>query len=112
MLFYLTLFLIFFYFKLARVHKKEERLTNFVLAQHTIVTISTLLLYRYGFAEHTWWAVLIFSFLFFIVAALMVTAIQIGIFVKGKPLFGISLLFKLMPFLSGLIALLLIVILI
>ena len=109
MLFYLTLFLVFFYFKLARVHKKEERLTNFVVAQHAVVAISTLLLYRYGFAEHAWWGVLIFSFLFFIVAALMVTAVQVGIFVEGKPLFGVSHLFKLMPFLSGLIALLFVV---
>jgi len=105
MLFYFTLFLTFFYFKVARVHKKEERLSSGVVIQHIIVAVSALLLYRYGFANFSLLAILLFSFLFFIVAALMVTAVQVGIFVKGKPLFGVGLLFKLMPFLSGLIIL-------
>jgi len=103
MLFYITLFLIFFYFKLARVHKKEERLTNIIVVQHSIVAVTTLLLYRYGFEHNSLLAVLIFSFLFFIVAALMVTAVQVGIFVEGKPLFGIGLLFKLMPIIIAII---------
>jgi len=103
MLCYLTLFLIFLYFKLARVHKKEELLTGFMVLQHTVVALSGLLLYRYGFAHCSLLAVTVFSFLFFIIAALMVTAVQVGIFVEGKPLFGVSLLFKLMPFLAALI---------
>jgi len=107
MLFYFTLFLVFLYFKIARVHKKEERLTNGVYFQHALVALTTLVLYRYGFEHFTLWLVLLFSFLFFIVVALMVAAVQIGIFVEGKPLFGVGLLFKLMPFLTGLILILL-----
>ena len=106
MLFYLTLFLIFFYFKLGRVHKKEEQLTSLVVLQHAVVAVSTLLLYRYGFEHYSLWAILLFSFIFFIVVALMVASVQIGIFIEGKPLFGISLLFKIMPFLSALIVVL------
>jgi hypothetical protein len=103
MLFYLTLFLIFLYFKIARVHKKEERLTNLVVAQYMVVAVSSLLLYNYGFSHYSLWIVLLVSFIFFIVAALMVTAVQVGIFVEGKPLFGVGLLFKLMPFLAAII---------
>jgi len=106
MLFFLTLFLIFLYFKLARVHKKEERLSSLVVVQHVLMALSTLLLYQYGFEHFSLWVIISVSFLFFIVAALMVTAVQIGIFIEGKPLFGISLLFKLMPFLTGLTVLL------
>jgi len=111
MLFYFTLFLIFLYFKLARVHKKEERLNSLIIAQHLVIAVSTLLLYRYGFAHLSLWAILLFSFLFFIVAALMVTSVQVGIFVEGKPLFGVGLLFKLMPFLAGFIVVFLLIIL-
>ena len=103
MFFYLSLFLIFLYFKLARVHKKEERLTTLVIVQHILVAISTLLLYQYGFAHYALWVIALFTFLFFIIAALMVTAVQVGIFVEGKPLIGIRLLFKLLPLLTGLI---------
>ena len=103
MLFYLILFLILFYFKLARVHKKEEQLTGFFLLQHAVIAISTLFLYRYGFLHFSLWSIAFFTFLFFILSALIVTAVQIGVFVEGKPLFGMDLLFKLMPFLTGVI---------
>jgi len=111
MLFYLTLFLIFLYFKIARVHNKEERLNNLVVVQYIVVSVSALLLYNYGFSHQSLWVVLLFSFLFFIVAALMVTVVQLGIFIDGKPLFGVGLLFKLMPFLTGLIVGLLLILL-
>jgi len=110
MFFYLTLFLTFFYFKLARVHKKEERLTNLIVTQHIVVAISTFFLYSYGFEHLALWAILVFSFLFFIIAALMITAVQVGIFVEGKPLFGVGDLFKLMPILTGLIVTLVLII--
>ncbi len=100
MLFYFTLFLLFLYFKLARVHKKEERVHQGIVALHGFVALMALLLYGYGFTHFSLWAVLLVSFLFFIVAALMITAVQVGIFVEGKPLFGMGLLFKLMPFLG------------
>jgi hypothetical protein len=101
----------FLYFKIARVHKKEERLNSLVVTQYIVVAISALLLYNYGLSHYSLWVILPVSFLFFIVAALMVTAVQVGIFVEGKPLFGVGFLFKLMPFLSALIVILLLVLL-
>ena len=105
MLFYFTLFLVFLYFKIARVHKKEERLSNVVVLQHSVVALSTFFIYSYGFNHSNLFSIAGFSFLFFIIAALMVATVQLGIFIDGKPIFGISLLFKLMPLLTFVIAL-------
>ena len=100
MLFYLSLFLIFLYFKIARVHKKEEKFTTTVLIQHILVGLSASLSYIYGFTHFTPWGVLGFSFLFFIISALIITTIQLGIFIDGKPLLGINKVYKIMPLLT------------
>ena len=104
MLFYFTLFLIFLYFKLARVHKKEERTNNKTYLQYFIVALCAVILYGYGINKFSYLSIVIFSFIFFIVAALMVTAVQVGIFIDGKPLVGMSTLYKSMPYLVGIIA--------
>ena len=106
MLFYITLFLIFLYFKIARVHKKEEKTTLFIVTQYVAVGLSTFFLYNHGFQNFSILAILSFSFIFFITVALMVTTVQLGIFIDGKPLFGINRLFKLMPTLTASIAIL------
>jgi hypothetical protein len=98
--------MIFFYFKLARVHKQGEKLTRVMYAQHILVAISAMALYMQGLEQFSWYMVVGISFIFFIVAALMVAAVQLGIFVDGKPLIGISNLYKVMPFLAGVIAIL------
>jgi len=102
-MFYLTLFLLFIYFKLARVHQKEERVDWLVIILHLFVGFSAVVLYRYGIEHHAFWSLLLVSFLFFIAAALAITAVQVGIFVEGKPLLGMGLLFKWMPPLGGII---------
>jgi hypothetical protein len=104
MLFYITLFLIFLYFKIARVHKKEERLTVSTILLHLVVLLSTVSIYIFGFQYHDLVAVLLFSFLFFIIVALMIVTIQLGIFIDGKPLLGINMVYKFMPILAGIIA--------
>jgi len=104
MLFYFTLFLVFLYFKIARVHKKEERVDNKTYISYFIVVISTIALYNWGINHYNFFVIVIFSFIFFILAALMVTAVQLGIFIDGKPLIGISKLYKSMPYLTGIIA--------
>jgi len=104
MLFYFTLFLIFFYFKVARVHKKEERVDNKTYLSYFIVAISAIALYNWGINHYNFLVIVIFSFIFFIIAALMVTAVQLGIFIDGKPLIGISKLYKSMPYLTAIIA--------
>jgi len=106
MLFYITLFLIFLYFKIARVHKKEERVTLPIVLLHLLVFLSTISLYTYGFQECNTVTLLVVSFLFFVVAALIITTIQLGIFIDGKPLLGINKVFKFMPILTGIIVLL------
>ena len=106
MLFYLSTFLFFVYLKIARVHKKEEKLNTLTIIQHTLVTISTTSIYFYGFTHLSWYIILLTSFVFYIMAALMVTVVQLGIFIDGKPQFGISMLYKYLPVLtSGIIAL-------
>jgi len=106
MLFYLSTFLLFIYFKIARVHSKEEKRTTIVTIEHILVGISALLIYLYGFSFYPWYLVLIFSFIFFILSALGVTAIQLGIFIDGKPQFGISKVYKFIPLLTVSIVLL------
>lgn len=99
-MFYFTLFLLFVYFKIARVHKKEEKFSTLHYAQHIAVASGGIALYMYGFSHFSPVMVVGSSIVFFIVAALMVTTVQLGIFVDGKPLLGISKLYKLMPFLA------------
>ena len=106
MLYYFTLFLLFVYFKLARVHKKEEKFTTIIYAQHMMVAIAAIALFMNGFSHMGWFVLVGVSFLFFIVAALLVTAVQLGIFVDGKPVLGISKLYKMMPVLALVIAIL------
>jgi glucan phosphoethanolaminetransferase (alkaline phosphatase superfamily) len=104
MLFYFTLFLAFLYFKIARVNKKEERQTSRMLTQNFVVAISTTALLVYGISHIEWYLLILSSFIFFISAALMITAIQLGIFVDGKPTIKLSKVYFHLPFLTTLIA--------
>jgi len=81
-----------------------------IIILHLLVFLSTISLYIYGFNYCSIISILIFSFLFFIVAALMVTTIQLGIFIDGKPLLGINRVFTFMPILTGVISLFVIII--
>jgi hypothetical protein len=100
MFYFILLYVLFFYFKLARVHKKEEVLIPTVFISHVGVAISAMLLYQYGLMHYSALLVLGMSFLFFIVAALNVTAVQLGIFKDGIPLLGINRLYFFMPFIA------------
>ena len=103
MIFYIALFLAFLYFKIARVHKKEERLNSFMVLQHIIVGSSILALFIYGARYFEWYMFVPFLFVFATIASLMVTVIQLGIFVDGKPLLGLSQVYRKLPFLSALL---------
>lgn len=103
MLFYFTLFVAFFYFKLARVHNKEERVDNKVYIMHIIVALSVIALYGYGINHYSFLSIVVVSLIFFIVAALMITAVQVGIFVEGKPFIGMGALYKAMPYIAVLV---------
>jgi len=109
MLFYLTLFLVFLYFKIARVHYKSEKLSVGVVVQHFFVAISAVMLVLYGVSHVAWYLFAGSAMLFFIAAGLMIAAIQVGIFIEGKPFIKLSMVFKAMPFLTVAIVILSIV---
>ena len=104
MLFYLALFFAFLYFKIARVYKKEETPNLNMLVQNVVVSVAVAALFIYGFLHETWYVVLLVSFLFFIMASLLVSAVQLGIFIDGKPLLKVSHLYKSSAFLGMFIA--------
>lgn len=104
MLFYLALFFAFIYFKIARVYKKEEKSNLNMLVQNVIVLAAVIALFVYGFMHETWYVVLIVAYLFFIMASLLVSAVQLGVFIDGKPFIKISHLYKSLAFLGMFIA--------
>ncbi len=105
MLFYLAMFFSFLYFKIARVYKKEEKLNSSIIIQHAIVSISSISLLSYAALNIQWYAFLPLVFVFAIISSLMITTIQLGIFVDGKPIFGLKKLYALLPVLTFFIAL-------
>jgi hypothetical protein len=100
MIFYFTLFLSFLYFKIARVHNKEEKSNILVLLQHIIVAPTIIALLIYGFMHLEWYFVLLSMFIFLIMASLIITTIQLGIFIDGKPLLGITKVYSFLPLFS------------
>ena len=105
-MFYIALFFAFLYFKIARVHKKEERQSSSDVVQHLFVGAAIVSLLAYGFMyENLYWfipSLLVFA----IMASLIVTAVQLGIFVDGKPLFGLTRMYRYLPVLRVVTALL------
>jgi len=106
MIYTITLLLIFIYFKIARVHKKEEKLNKLMFAQHIVFLISVLFTLAYSVINIEWYIIIPVVILFSILASFFVTAIQLGIFVDGKPKFGLQKLYKIMPVLTLIILLL------
>jgi len=94
MVFYVTLFLAFLYFKIARVYKKEEKSNANFWVLNSIVALAIAALIVYGFLNETWYIFLIVSYIFFIAASLIVSAVQLGVFIDGKPFVKISHLFQ------------------
>ncbi|WP_345993466.1 hypothetical protein [Sulfurimonas sp. HSL-1716] len=100
MIFFTVLFLVFLYFKIARVHKKEELMNTAMLVQHLLVGLSAVSLLYYGILFVKWYFFMLLVVLFVIVASLAVTTVQLGIFVDGKPMFGLSKTYKYLPILT------------
>jgi len=104
MLFYFSLFLAFLYFKIARVYKKEEKSNMNFFIQNIIVGAAIVALLAYGFTHKTWYIVAIVGYLFFIAASLLVSTVQLGVFIDGKPFIKISHLYKMMALFGMIIA--------
>ena len=100
MLFYLALFLAFLYFKIARVHKKEEILTRSIKILHILTGAAITAILVYGTLYIEWYFFVPFIFIFATMASLMVTTVQLGIFVDGKPLLGIGRVYTFFPLFS------------
>jgi hypothetical protein len=100
LLFYIGLLLSFLYFKIARVYKKEEQPSGHMLIQNSVVFIAVVALFVYGFLFKSWYIVLIVAYLFFILASLAVSAVQLGIFIDGKPFIKLSHLYKSLAFIG------------
>lgn len=100
MLFYFSLFVSSLYFKIARVHAKEEKRTTKMNLLHILSGIGISTLIVYGVIYTPWYYLLLFIFLNTIFASLMVTAVQLGIFIDGKPILGLSRVYKFLPLLS------------
>jgi uncharacterized membrane protein YcaP (DUF421 family) len=104
MLFYLALFFSFIYFKIARVYKKEEKSNLNILVQNVIVLAAVIALFVYGFMHYAWYVIILVSALFFILSSLLVSAVQLGVFIDGKPFVKLSHLYKTLAFLGMFIA--------
>jgi len=105
-LFYVTLFLVFFYLKVYRVRASVESATAFRQLETFVTLGAGLALLVFGFLTLSWYLVLVPALLFFLISALMIVAIQLGIFVDGKPIIGMDFIFKLMLPLSVIIVIL------
>jgi len=102
---FVSIFLTFLYFKIARVHKKEEKMDKVILLQHIIVAISAIVMFIILFKNGHIISALIESFISFIAASMMITAVQVGVFVDGKPFIGLSKIYKYLFILTALIVL-------
>ncbi len=100
MLYYLTLFIGVLYFTIFRVRRKQEKRTAAATAEAFFANGALLSIVVYGFMTQAWYLVVIAAVSINIMASLMIAAIQLGIFVDGKPLMGLSKLYKVMPILA------------
>jgi hypothetical protein len=103
MLFWLTLFLGVFYFKIFRVRRIQEKPTVAAKTEAFFANSALLSLIVYGFMTQTWYLVALAAVLMNIMVSLMIAAVQLGIFVDGKPLLTLSHTYKAMPLLALLI---------
>ncbi|MDD2356801.1 MAG: hypothetical protein PHX13_02695 [Thiovulaceae bacterium] len=100
MTFYLALFLAFLYFKIARVYKKEEKTSLLISVQNILVALASIAILLYGVLYVEWYLFVPFIFIFATLVSFMITAIQIGVFVEGKPIFGLTHIYKYLPYLT------------
>ena len=91
---YITILFLFIYFKIVRVHNKEEKVDLFWKLQHLLISVVALSTLFYAFNHISWYMLLLVSLLSFMMAAMLITGVQLGIFVDGKPLFGMHNVYK------------------
>ena len=101
---YGVMFLILLYFKIARVHAKEEHVSLVLWISHLWVIISAMGLVIYALMHDVGVPSFVgMGVVFAIMVSFMITALQLGIFVDGKPLLGLSRVYRYLSTLAGLI---------
>lgn len=100
MLLYPTLFFGLLYFKIFRVRRQQEKIPFWRNAKGVLTLVATLTLIIFGFLTQSWYAILIAIVLSAVMASLMITTVQLGIFIDGNPLFKISAVYRWMPLLA------------
>ena len=100
MLLYLTLFIGLLYFKLFRVRRQQEQLSLWNKLEGTVTLLLLFGVIVFGFMIENWYSMLAGVVVSAVIVSLMITTVQLGIFIDGKPLFKLSALYRLMPLLA------------
>jgi len=97
MLFFITSFLFFIELKIIRVFKKEEGFIPSIVLQLIMILLSAVVFYKYAYVNVSLLSIIASSIVFFIIAEFIVVAVQLGFFKDGKPVFGLTKLYKFIP---------------
>jgi hypothetical protein len=100
LLYTITLFIGLLYFKIFRVRRQQEKLTLLQKIEGLFSIVALFTLIVFGFMTLTWYEVLIAIVLSAVMVSLIITTVQLGIFIDGKPLFKLSALYRFMPMLA------------
>jgi len=106
MLFFISSLLFFIELKIIRVFRKEEGFIPSIVFQLALILFSATIMYKYAYINFSLLSIILSSILFFIIAEFAVTAVQLGFFKDGKPVFGLTKLYKFIPIFTLLIILL------
>jgi len=105
MLYFLTSLLFFIELKIIRVFRKEEGFIPSIVTQLFIILFSAYIFYQYAYLNFSLVTIIVSSILFFIIAEFAVVAVQLGFFKDGKPIFGLTKLYKFIPLFTIVISL-------
>ena len=97
MTYFLASFLFFIELKIIRVFRKEEGFIPSILFQLILILLCAVIFYKYAYINMGIATIIISSILFFIISEFIVVAVQLGFFKDGKPVFGLTKLYKYIP---------------
>jgi len=110
MVFFIASFLFFIELKIIRVFRKEEGFIPSIVLQLILILLSAVSFYKYAYLNYSLWSIILSSIIFFIIAEFAVVAVQLGFFKNGKPVFGLTKLYKYIPVFTVVILLLTLII--
>ena len=110
MVFFIASFLFFIELKIIRVFRKEEGFIPSIVLQLILILLSAVSFYKYAYLNFSLWSIILSSIIFFIIAEFAVVAVQLGFFKNGKPVFGLTKLYKYIPVFTVVILLLTLII--